>query len=153
MPQLEAALKMTDFSTYLIAMILFGVVALGIVNTLFMSLHERMFEFGVLRAVGTRPFVTGQMILYEAASLAVLSIGLGALMGFVLTFIVSKTGIDYSGIEFAGVTFQELLFPVFSWQQYFRYPVWVFVFTIVTAVYPAVYAARLSPAKAMRRSL
>ncbi|HDL03870.1 MAG TPA: ABC transporter permease, partial [candidate division Zixibacteria bacterium] len=56
LPELDAAFEMSQFATYIVGLILFGVVALGIINTLFMSLHERMFEFGVLRAVGTRPF-------------------------------------------------------------------------------------------------
>ena len=56
MSQLTLVLEMTEYSKYIMGVILFGVVVFGIINTLFMSLYERMFEFGVLRAVGTRPF-------------------------------------------------------------------------------------------------
>ena len=136
-----------------LAVILFAVVSLGIINTLFMSLYERMFEFGVMRAVGTRPFGIGRLILLEAAALSVISIGLGIILGFILTYIVTKTGIDYRGIEFAGVTFQKLLYPVMTVKQYYYYPFWVFVFTTIIGIYPAVYAARMSPAEAMRKSL
>ena len=65
-------------SKYILGIVLFGVVVFGIINTLFMSLYERMFEFGVLRAVGTRPFRMAQVILFEAGALAIVSIGLGA---------------------------------------------------------------------------
>jgi len=153
LPQLKAALDLTDFSTFIIAIILFGVVALGIVNTLFMSLHERIFEFGVLRAVGTRPFQVGTLILYEAGSLAILSIGIGIIIGFTVTYILSRVGIDYTGIEFAGVTFRHLIYPVLTWDQFVQYPFWVFVFTVFTGIYPSLYAARLKPAKALRKSL
>jgi len=153
MPQLKAALELSSFSTYLTGLILFGVVSLGIINTLFMSLYERMFEFGVLRAVGTRPFGIAQLILFEAGALAILSIVLGNIFGFVLTYIMSKVGIDYTGIEFAGVTFRELLYPVLEFQQFIYYPIWVFVLTVIVGIYPAVYAARLSPANAMRKVL
>ncbi len=153
MPQMKAALDLTDFSTYFIAVILFGVVALGIVNTLFMSLHERMFEFGVLRAVGTRPVGLFRLIVFEAGSLAVLSIFIGLFLGFALTYFTSRVGIDYSGVEFAGVTFRELLYPVLRVQQFIEYPIWVFVFTMIAGIYPAVYAAKMNPAKAMRKSL
>ncbi|MBD3297706.1 MAG: FtsX-like permease family protein [candidate division Zixibacteria bacterium] len=153
MPQLDAALEMSQFSTYLVGIVLFSVVALGIINTLFMSLHERMFEFGVMRAVGTGSLAIARLILFEAGALAFVSILLGMVLGLVVTLITAATGIDYSGIEFAGVTFRELLYPVMTLNQFTRFPVWVFIFTIVVGLYPAIYAARMRPADALRRSL
>ncbi len=153
LPQLEAAFRLTDFTTLITGFILFGVVALGIVNTLFMSIHERMFEFGVMRAIGTRPFNVGRLVVFEAAALAVLSIGLGDLLGFIITYIVSKVGIDYTGIEFVGVTFRELLYPVMNINQFLYYPIWVFGFTVLVGLYPAFYAARMKTAEALRKTM
>ena len=152
MPLLATSIEISQFATYMLGLILFAVVALGIVNTLFMSLHERMFEFGVLRAVGTRPFAMGRLILFEAGALAAVSIVLGAILGLIATYIVMKTGIDYTGIEFAGVTFRKLLYPVLQASQFLIYPAAVFVFTLVVALYPAIYAGRMKPTEAMRRS-
>lgn len=152
LPELEAVFELSSFSTWLIGLILFAVVALGIVNTLFMSLYERMFEFGVLRAVGTRPWALARLILFEAASLAVVSSVLGMILGFIVTYIFAQTGIDYTGIEYAGMTFRELLYPVMELKQFIYYPIWVFVLTVLIGLYPASYAARMKPAKAMRRS-
>jgi lipoprotein-releasing system permease protein len=152
LPEVQAAFELSDFATWLIGLILFGVVALGIINTLFMSLHERMFEFGVLRAVGTRAFAMARLILLEAGALAALSIILGAIMGFLVTYLTMKIGINYTGIEFSGVTFRELLYPVLEVKQFVVYPLAVFVFTTLAGLYPAVFAAKLIPAKAMRRS-
>lgn len=153
MPQLEAVFKMSEFSTYLTGIILFGVVALGIINTLFMSLHERIFEFGVLRAVGTRPFGIVKLVTCEAGALAVVSIVMGCILGLAVVFLVAHTGIDYTGIEYSGVTFRKLLFPALRLRQFVEYPLWVFLFTILVGLYPACYAARIAPATAMRRSL
>jgi ABC-type lipoprotein release transport system permease subunit len=153
MPQLKAALDLSDFSILIIGLILFGIVALGIINTLFMSLYERMFEFGVLRAVGTRPFNIARLIVFEAGALAIVSIVLGSVMGLILTYITSRTGIDYTGIEFAGVTFRQLLYPVLQVDQFVIFPIAVLILTMLVGVYPAVYAARLTPARALRRSL
>jgi ABC-type antimicrobial peptide transport system permease subunit len=150
---MEAVFELTQFSTLLTGLILFGVVALGIINTLFMSIHERMFEFGVLRAVGTRPFSVARLIFFEAASLAIVSIILGNILGFIITYIMSVVGIDYTGIEFSGVTFRELLYPELKWFQFVKYPFWVFVFTIFTGIYPAIYAAKMSPAESLRKSI
>jgi len=152
LPQLKAAFDMSQYSMFLIGLILFAVVSLGIINTLFMSMHERMFEFGVLRAVGTRPLAMGRLILFEAGALAIISIVLGTIIGFITTYIVTKTGIDYQGIEFVGAYFRELLYPVMQVQQFIYYPIYVFIFTMIIGLYPAAYAARLSPAEAMRKA-
>jgi len=151
-PGMKAVLEMTEYSSFIVAGILFMVVALGILNTLFMSLYERMFEFGVLRAIGTRPFRMALIILFEAGLLGMLSVIIGVSMGFALTYIFSIVGIDYTGIEFAGMTFQKAIYTVFDIKQYLTFPLSLLVFTMLIGIYPAVYAARLTPAKAMRRS-
>ena len=152
MSQLTVILEMTKYSKYIMGVILFFVVIFGIINTLFMSLYERMFEFGVLRAVGTRPFGMARVILFEAGALAVVSIGLGMVLGFLVTALLNYTGIDYTGIEMVGVTIQEFIYPIMTVEQFIIYPVWLFIFTIIAGIYPARYAAKMSPAAAMRRS-
>ncbi|MCF7804395.1 MAG: FtsX-like permease family protein [Candidatus Marinimicrobia bacterium] len=151
-PQLASMMEYSRFSTFFVGIILFGVVVLGIINTLFMSLHERMFEFGVLRAVGTKPVEMGKLIVYEAAALSVVSIIVGIVLGYLITWITMVNGIDYTGIQFAGVTFRKMLYPVMTWRQFVEYPVYVFLFTSITGLYPAWYAARMQPAEAMRKS-
>lgn len=152
MPQLEKAFALAGISRWIVGLILFAVVALVIVNSLFMSLYERMFEFGVLRAVGTRPLAMGQLVVLEAGALAIIAIVLGLVLGLVLVSAIAHTGIDYGGIEYEGVTIRKLLYPVLHINQFVIYPVAAFLFTLVISLYPAVYAARLTPAKAMRKS-
>jgi ABC-type lipoprotein release transport system permease subunit len=152
LPQVEAYFAISWFSTLFTGIIIFGIVVLGIINTLFMSLHERMFEFGVIRAVGTRPTAVARLIVFEAGSLAVVSIGMGIAIGLLVTWLVGLNGIDYSGIEFGGVTIREPLFPVMKAYQFVLYPALVFVFTTLIGIFPAIRAARMSPAGAMRKS-
>ena len=152
LPQLSAAFELTDFSMLIVATILFFVVSFGIVNTLFMSVYERMFEFGVLRAVGTRPGAVFRLIISEAAALSVVAIFLGLILSAIILFAFMKTGVDYTGIDYAGVTFRDKIYPVATFAQFIKYPVAVFVITTVVGLYPALYAARLTPARAMRKS-
>ena len=153
LPQLKGVFDMTSAFLAVTGLILFTIVTFGIVNTLFMSFYERMFEFGVLRAVGTRPSAMRRLVLFEAGALAVLSLGLGILLGLALTAVASRTGIDYRGIEFAGATVRDLIYPQLSGRQFLIYPAAVFVFTLVVALYPARAAGKLNVAEALRRSL
>ncbi|MEE2656905.1 MAG: FtsX-like permease family protein [Candidatus Latescibacterota bacterium] len=153
LPELDAMLELSQFSMFVVLLILFGVVALSVINTLFMSLHERTFEFGVLRAVGTRPRQLFLLIVLEAACLSLISIAIGSLFGLTSTALVAHTGIDYSGIDMAGVTITRLVHPVITVDQYVMFPAWVLGFALVASIYPATYAARMEPAQAMRRSL
>ncbi len=152
LPEVQAMFEMSKFSKYIMGVVLFGVIVFGIVNTLFMSLYERMFEFGVLRAIGTRPFGMARLILFEAGALAVLGIILGTIFGFCVTLTFATIGIDYTGIEMMGITMQELIYPDIRVQPFIFYSIWIFVFTLIAGLYPARYAAKMSAATAMRKS-
>jgi len=152
-PALKSVYQMTTAASLILGVLLFAVVSLGIINTLFMSIYERMFELGVLRAVGTRPGGIRKLVILEAGSLALLSIVLGVALGLALSLIYSHTGLDYQGVEFAGVTIKELIYPVMTLKQYVFYPAGVLLFTLLVGCYPAAYAARMSVTGAMKRTL
>jgi ABC-type lipoprotein release transport system permease subunit len=152
-PQLDGVIELAGISTVITSSLVFCIVAVIIIHTLFMSLHERMFEFGVLRAFGTRPVNMSLMIFFEAASLSMISILFGLGLAFLVMYIFSAYGINYRGIEFAGVTITELIYPVQTLRQFTLFPALVFLFSLIAAAYPAVFAARLTPAKAMQRSM
>ena len=144
--------SMTDFSLFLVGVILFGLVSFGIINTLFMSLYERMFEFGVMRAVGTRPRQAAFLMVLEAGALALIAIAMGILITLIVNGLLMHYGIDYSDSEFV-VTLRDPIYPVFTAMQFTLYPALLFLFTCLVGLYPALYAARLTPAKAMKRGL
>ncbi len=152
-PQLDSIIDMTKISTIITSSLVFCIVVVIIMHALFMSLYERMFEFGVLRAIGTRPLNMALIIFFEAASLSLISIILGTLLGVTVISLFAYFGIDYKGIEFAGVTITELLYPELGLKQFTLYPLLIFIFSLTAAIYPAVFAARMTPARAMQRSL
>ncbi len=152
-PQLKSIYDLSQLGLLIVGVILFAVVSLGIINTLFMSIYERMFEFGVLRAVGTRPGGIRRLVVLEAGALALLSIAMGIVLGFGITLIISKTGLDYKGIEFAGATIRELIYPTLQIKQFILYPACVLLFTLLVGCYPAWYAAKMSLVGAMKKTL
>ncbi len=151
-PQMKSILQLVQFAMVFLGLILFILVSLGIINTLFMSIYERVFEFGVMRAVGTRPFGVWKLIVFEAGCLAVLSIGIGLVVGFLLTFLFARIGFNYRGVEFAKASF-NIIYPILELRQFLIYPVFVLIFTILAGIYPALHGARLVPAKALRRTM
>lgn len=152
-PQVVAAIEMSDTSIGVMALILFSIVALGILNTMFMSLYERTYEFGVLRAIGTRSFLLVKMIIMEAFALAVVSSVIGIMIALTVGGLMHKFGIDYSGISFGEMTFTEKIYFVFDWNQFTAFPVALIIFTVFISLYPAIHVASIKPAKALHKSL
>ncbi|GAB4246753.1 MAG: hypothetical protein Kow00109_22850 [Acidobacteriota bacterium] len=150
LPELEMSMEIAQYARWILAVILFAIVALGIINTLMMAIFERRFEFGVLRAVGTRASQVSLMLVGEAAALGLVANLGGIALAVAFNGLLSVTGLDYTGIEAMGVTFQEKLYPVMSWTSFWSYPLLVWILTLLAAAYPAYRAARLRPAEALR---
>ncbi|MBF0440748.1 MAG: ABC transporter permease [Oligoflexales bacterium] len=148
-PQLDVALEMSSYAIWIVGIILFIIIAFSIMNTLFMSIYERMFEFGILKAIGTRPLSLFSLILLEAFFCGLLSVAMGLVLGYALTYIFSIVGIDYRGTEFLGASITEKIFTVLKPYQFVKYPLVIIIFTVVSAIYPAIVAAGITPKKVM----
>ena len=80
-PQIGAMIEMVDYSTLIMGLVLYLLAALGIINSLFMSIYERIYEFGVIKALGTQPRQLMNLILSEAMLLAILGLVIGLIFG------------------------------------------------------------------------
>ncbi len=152
-PQIGSLLSMVDVSMSIMAAILFGLVVFGIVNSLFMSVYERMYEFGVMKAVGTRTGTITVMVILEAFWIAVISTVIGIAIGLLIIWITSKTGINFGDMEVSGVTINKPIFPVLTLGRVWIYPLSTLILTTAAGIYPGIHAGRLNPAEAMRKSL
>ncbi len=134
------------FVTYLILMI---IVSIGVLITVLMTILERTKEFGVLRAVGTRPAALVQMILLETTILAILSIIPGIIISIGANTWLSIYGISIPPIQFGGVLFDRIVGEVTV--KSIVSPIVVTVGSaVLVSILPAIRAARISPAKAMQ---
>jgi len=152
-PQVDSMKGMIKISMAIMAFILFGMVIFGIINSLFMSVYERMFEFAIMKAVGTRPGSVASMVVLEAFWLGVFSTCIGLLMGLATLLITSKTGISFGEIEFSGIVFDRPIYPVISMSSMFVYSLFTIFLTAAAGIFPGIHAARLNPSESMRRSM
>ena len=67
------------------------IAALGMVNTLLISISERKRELGVFRAIGGLRSQIRKMILLEAAAIALVGVAVGALAGMLNTYFLVRT--------------------------------------------------------------
>lgn len=152
-PQISSMLDLVNISMLIMSAILFGLVIFGIVNSLFMSVYERMFELGIMKAVGTRPGTIGAMVVMEAFWLGLISTVIGLVLGILLIWITSGTGISFGEIEFSGITFSRPIYPDIDPGRAWMYPVFTILLVGLAGIFPGIHAARQNPAESMRRSL
>ena len=151
MPSLYMISQMTDLSMAIMGTILFLIIVLGITNTLLMGLYERMFEFGIIKSIGTTPWQAARIMFFEAVCLGFVSIIVGMLLALFVTALFANYGIDYIGIEFSGVTFQEKIYPSYKWSRLVLYPFMSLGFTILASLYPAFKLWKMLPVEALRK--
>ncbi len=128
------------------------ILALGILNTLTMALIDRLPEFGILRALGTRPGRLVQMILFEALHLGLVGVALGLLLTAPIYAWAATSGIPMPGVEMGGVEFTHPLRADLEWGEVLGLAASMVALTVAVAGITAARAARVRPVDALRRS-
>jgi putative ABC transport system permease protein len=154
-PALAAAIAIDDFGNYLVFGILFLIIAFGIVNTVLMSVLHRHREFGVLQALGLTPGQTGSIVFVEGLTLTALSGFVGVTLGLVGTWYFLGDGLDMSALvgedmTFSGVVIDPVIVPLFRVVRIVQVVAFILTIGAVASVYPALRAARIDVAEAMK---
>lgn len=130
--------------------VMFAMMSIGIVNAQLMAVFERTREFGLLRALGMRPW----LVLAEVGLESFLLIGFGIAAGVVLSVASVAAfphGLDLGvlgrGAEFVGGG--HILYPRVDAGDFAFYGAIVWVLGVAVALWPARRAARVSPVEAM----
>jgi putative ABC transport system permease protein len=156
LPMLRNVERLGDVVVWIAAGFIYGLVGLGILNTMLMSVLERTREFGVMRAVGTRPGRVVAQVLGESFWIATISGAAGLVAGLALTWYGSHHALMTIGggeaIEYAGSVVRSGARTRFSIGSALTAASLVYVMALATALYPAWKVAKLPPAKALHSS-
>ena len=135
-----------------VLVIVFLIVALGILNTQLMSLFERVREFGVLMAIGARPRWIVRLILAESLLLGFVGTALGLLIGSALIAHFGRRGLKLPvGEAFSYfLPFPSVIYMIPAWRMHAFACFAVFLITLLASLPPALRAGRLKPAEALR---
>lgn len=154
-PDLAEFISMKVSGATFFEMLIMILVAAGIFNTLFVSVMERVREFGIMLAIGFSPARIFRLVVWESFWLGIM----GLLGAVVLTswpyYYLSTTGIDFSEMysdntEVAGVAMDSMLqVGIFPENAALIAGVVLFA-TIASGLYPAWHAGRVEPVDAIK---
>ena len=146
-------LELSGLSTLVIGSILFLLASLGVINSMFMSIYERLYEFGVARAIGTTPWQLAQLILCEALLLGIGSCLFGGVIGYGLISYTTLHGLPLGEFEMSGIALSGNIATQMQLSQFTELPFYIILLTLVAALYPARFASKIVPTEALSRSL
>lgn len=154
-PQLDAAVRVDDAGDYIFHGVLFAIVALAILNAILMSVLNRAREFGVLQALGLTSRETGAVVFTEGVLLTLASGVVGVALGFVITWALWRNGLDLSAfydesISMSGIAVSPIIIPRFHLAQITQSLAFTLFVGMAASIYPAVQAARIDVAQAMK---
>lgn len=139
--------------TFLIIDSLFGAIgsvaliiaALGIINTMLMSILERTREIGIMKAIGGSEREIKFIFFVEAGFIGFI----GAIFGLVLGWLVTRVANIILNAQFPEEEIPVELF-YFPWWLLAGATAFSILISLAAGLYPAIRAARIDPVKALR---
>jgi len=122
------------------------VAALGIINTMVMSILERRREIGVMKAIGGSETEIKNIFFFEAGSIGLLGGVLGLILGWIVTRIANIVANYYIARE-GGPHVDLFYIPLWLILGAMAFSIFV---SLLAGLYPAVRAARVDPVEALR---
>jgi len=136
-----------DITLQLIAAVALIAATFGIINTMMTAIYERRREIGILRATGSKRGMIFKIFILESGLYGLL----GGLLGFVLGFAVSRFAAPFIGQnEFVAVLGNPDTAVTLSATLLFIVLGISVLISIVSGLYPAWKASKLTPMEAIR---
>jgi putative ABC transport system permease protein len=137
--RIDRNLSLISAANAAITIIALVIGAIGVMNTMMMSVFERTREFGVLRAVGWTRIRVLALVLGEAFLIALASAAVGVAMGYVTIRLIERLPevVGFFQPDYTASVFGRALGIAVG-------------MAVIGAIYPAVRAALLEPLEALR---
>ena len=155
-PELAGFIAMKVAGAQLMEMIIMVLVAAGIFNTLFVSVMERIREFGIMLAIGFAPATLFALVMLESLWLGLVGLFGAAIVTAAPYYFLSTRGIDISeqlgvtGTEVAGIALTTVMRVGIYPENALIIALAALAGTLLSAVYPAWQAGRVTPAESIR---
>lgn len=131
--------QMIDAATWMISALAIVIGGIGVMNTMIISVYDRIREIGVLKAVGWKRRTIVSMVLGEAVIIGLASVVVGSALAMAVLIPLSNSAVV-----------QSFLAPSYSWGLWAQATVVAVLVSVIGGLYPAWKAANFSPIEALR---
>lgn len=136
-----------------ILLIFLIIVAAGILNTILMGVFQRIREFGVMLALGTKRWQIIWMVGVESFLLGLAGTVMGLVIGLSISLSLGKYGIN---VGIFGDAFDYFYIGSVVYPRVFFQNIWIsasagLIVSIAASIYPAWRASKLKPSDAIRQ--
>ena len=130
-------------------------IAAGILNTMLMSVLERIREFGVMMALGMSPRSLFSLVILESFWLAVIGLIIGVIVTIPWYLYMAETGIDLTSaygddFSFGGVLLDTVFKIRLFKESIIGILIGLFGLALLSGVYPAWRAGRIPPVESLK---
>jgi ABC-type lipoprotein release transport system permease subunit len=153
--ELAGFISMKVVGSLIMEILILILVAAGIFNTLFVSVMERMREFGIMAALGFSSKRLFGLVMWESLMLGIAGLIASAILTSWPYYYLATTGIDLSekvgeGIEVSGVGMSKIIYIGLYPENGVIIAVVVLLATLVSGLYPAWRAGRVVPVESIK---
>jgi ABC-type lipoprotein release transport system permease subunit len=144
------AMKADKEGMWVMLVVILIMVAVGVLNTVLMSVLERTHEYGILRALGTAQGQVFRLVIIEVLIIAIAGVIIGCGLSYVINDALSTHGVPMpETLTYGGVEFKRMYTEV-NLRSFYIPAISVLLSAFIVSIFPAVKAARIAPAQAMR---
>jgi putative ABC transport system permease protein len=147
-----SAVRADTNSFYIILVVLYLLIVLGLLNSMSMSVHERTREIGTLKAIGMKKNQVVALLMTESAWMALISAAAAVLISLPMIWYLGSVGLDISSQmpDTIPVPFGEQFYADFRLRHFLIAVGIATVSGLLGTLRPALRAARMLVADAMR---